>query len=144
MDFDQIKNIFSAVTEKGKEYAGIAVDKTKSAGRIAKLAVEMTGEKEALKKAYVELGKAYYEECRASAAGLFAQLCEEVEAVNARIAAMQAEMDELKSSFSSSGEDADFEDVVGQDEESCAGTEPPAGETSCGSCEDPSDPPEEE
>lgn len=40
MDFDQIKNIFSAVTEKGKEYArGLPVDKTKSAGRIAKLAV---------------------------------------------------------------------------------------------------------
>ena len=45
-----------------------------------------------------------------------AQLVEEVDAVNARIAEMQAEIDALKDSFRAGG-DASFEDVVAQDEE---------------------------
>ena len=124
MDIDQIKNILNAAAEKGREYAGVAVEKTKAAGRLAKLTMELAGEKESLKKAYVELGKAYYEENHTTAEGLFAQLCEEVDAVNGRIKTMQAEVDAMKASFGGTAacEDADFEDVVAQDEKST--TEP--------------------
>lgn len=114
--FDKIKGFFSDLKGKGSEYAGLAVDKTKDAARLAKLTVELNSEKEALKKSFVELGKAYYEEHRGAAEGLFAQLCEEVDAANARIGAMEAEIAGLKGSFKSE-EPASFEDVVAAGEE---------------------------
>ena len=61
MNFDQIKGIFNSVvdadSEKGKEYAGTAAEKTKAAGRLAKLTMEMAGEKESLKSAYAAIGQ---------------------------------------------------------------------------------------
>ena len=96
---DQIKELLSGLKEKGVGYAGTAVDRTKDAARIARVSVELGSEKEALKKAFVELGKAYYEEYRGTAEGLFSQLCEEVDAIQTRIDAMQAEIDALKGGF---------------------------------------------
>ena len=114
-NFDSLMDTISNLRERGAEYANAAMDKTKDAARLAKLTVALTSEKDALKKAYIELGKAYYEEHHNDAEGLYAQLVEEVDAVNARIEEMQAEIDSLKSSFHAS-EDASFEDVVSQDE----------------------------
>ena len=76
--------------------------------------MELNTEKEALKRSYLELGKAYYEEYRGTAEGLFAQLCEEVDAVNARIETIEQEIRELKGSFKAG--EADFEDVVAAEE----------------------------
>lgn len=115
-NFDSLMDTISNLRERGAEYANAAMDKTKDAARLAKLTVSLTGEKDALKKAYIELGKAYYEEHHNDAEGLYAQLVEEVDAVNARIEEMQAEIDALKGSFHVS-EDASFEDVVAQDED---------------------------
>lgn len=114
-NFDSLMDTITNLRERGAEYANAAMDKTKDAARLAKLTVSLTGEKDALKKAYIELGKAYYEEHHNDAEGLYAQLVEEVDAVNARIEEMQAEIDSLKGSFHA-GEDASFEDVVAQDE----------------------------
>ena len=114
-NFDSLMDTISNLRERGAEYANAAMDKTKDAARLAKLTVSLTGEKDALKKAYIELGKAYYEEHHNDAEGLYAQLVEEVDAVNARIEEMQAEIDALKGSFHVS-EDASFENVVAQDE----------------------------
>ena len=114
-NFDSLMDTISNLRERGAEYANVAMDKTKDAARLAKLTVALTSEKDALKKAYIELGKAYYEEHHNDAEGLYAQLVEEVDAVNARIEEMQAEIDSLKGSFHGS-EDASFEDVVAQDE----------------------------
>ena len=115
-NLDSLMDTISNLRERGAEYAGAAMDKTKDAARIAKLTVALTGEKDALKKAYIELGKAYYEEHHNDAEGLYAQLVEEVDAVNARIEEMQAEIDALKGSFRTGGE-MNFEDVVAQDED---------------------------
>ena len=111
-NFDSLMDTISNLRERGAEYANAAMDKTKDAARLAKLTVSLTGEKDALKKAYIELGKAYYEEHHNDAEGLYAQLVEEVDAVNARIEEMQAEIDALKGSFHVS-----FENVVAQDED---------------------------
>lgn len=115
-NFDSLMDTISNLRERGAEYAGVAMDKTKDAARLAKLTVSLTGEKDALKKAYIELGKAYYEEHHNDAEGLHAQLVGEVDAVNARIEEMQAEIDSLKGSFHTGGE-MNFEDVVAQDED---------------------------
>ena len=114
-NLDSLMDTITNLRERGAEYANVAMDKTRDAARLAKLTVALTGEKDTLKKAYIELGKAYYEEHHSDAEGLYAQLVEEVDAVNARIEEMQAEIDSLKGSFHGS-EDASFEDVVAQDE----------------------------
>ena len=114
-NLDSLMDTITNLRERGAEYANVAMDKTRDAARLAKLTVSLTNEKDALKKAYIELGKAYYEEHHNDAEGLYAQLVEEVDAVNARIEEMQAEIDSLKGSFHVS-EDASFEDVVSQDE----------------------------
>lgn len=114
-NFDSLMDTISNLRERGAEYANVAMDKTKDAARLAKLTIALTAEKDALKKAYIELGKAYYEEHHNDAEGLYAQLVEEVDAVNARIEEMQSEIDSLKGSFHAS-DDAGFEDVVAQDE----------------------------
>ena len=116
-NFDRFKGVIDRVKNKGTEYAGLAVDRTKDAARLARLSVDLGSEKEALKRAFLELGKAYYEENRGTADGLFAQLCEEVDAVKARIEGMQAEIDALKGTFKPD-ETPDFEAVVAADEES--------------------------
>ena len=114
-NLDSLMDTIANLRERGAEYANVAMDKTRDAARLAKLTVALTSEKDALKKAYIELGKAYYEEHHNDAEGLYAQLVEEVDAVNARIEEMQTEIDSLKGSFHAS-EDASFEDVVSQDE----------------------------
>ena len=125
MDFNHLKDILSSVvgtvSVKGKEFAEVAVDKTKAAGRVAKASLELTGEKEALKKAYAELGRAYYENCREGAEGVFVQLCEEIGVISERVAALETEVEELKAGLRTAGEEADvevsFEEVVEQAEE---------------------------
>ena len=114
-NFDSLMDAISGLRERGAEYAGIAMDKTRDATRLARVSVALSSEKEALKKAYIELGKAYYEEHHADAEGLYAQLVEEVDAVNARIAEMQSEIDALKTSLRPG--ESSFEDVVSQDED---------------------------
>ena len=114
-NLDSLMDTITNLRERGAEYANVAMDKTRDAARLAKLTVALTSEKDALKKAYIELGKAYYEEHHSDAEGLYAQLVEEVDAVNARIEEMQSEIDSLRGSFHAS-EDASFEDVVAQDE----------------------------
>ena len=133
MDFNHLKDILSSVvgtvSVKGKEFAEVAVDKTKAAGRVAKASLELTGEKEALKKVYAELGQAYFENCREGAEGVFQQLCEEITLVSERIAALEAEVEELKAGLRPVNEEADvevsFEEVVEQAEEEAAVEEEP-------------------
>lgn len=135
MNFDQIKGIFNsvvdAVSEKGKEYAGTAAEKTKAAGRLARLTMDLAGEKESLKSAYAAIGQTYFENNRQGAEGLLAQLCEEAETVMERIAAMEAEIAQLKAGFSSEEKDVDvtFEEIVEE-------TEKEAGECCCGETAD--------
>ena len=114
-NLEQVKNLFSAIREKSTAAAAVAADKTKDAARIAKLTVDLGSEKNNLEKAYLELGKAFYEESKDSAEGLIAQLCAEVGSVTDKIKAMQAELDGLKDSFKAP-EEPDFETVVDEAE----------------------------
>ena len=147
-NLEQVKNLFSSIREKSTAAATAAADKTKDAARIAKLTVDLGSEKGNLEKAYLELGKAFYEERKDSAEGLIAQLCAEVSSVSEKIKSMQAELDSLKDSFKAP-EEPDFETVVDQAEpditvevteespcedcekESCEGCEEAPAEKSC-------------
>ena len=127
--FNQLKDLFGNIKEKGAEIAGVAADKTKDAARIAKLTVDLNTEKGSLEKAFLELGKAFYEESKDSAQGLTAQLCAEIAAINGRIESIQGELDGLKDSFKPA-EEPDFDKVVSA-EEPCECCE----EATCDSCE---------
>ena len=128
-NFDQLKGLLNTIKEKGAEVAGVAAGKTKDAARIAKLTVDLNTEKGSLEKAFLELGKAFYEESKDSAQGLAAQLCAEIGAINGRIESIQSELDGLKDSFKPA-EEPGFDEVVSA-EEPCERCE----EASCEGCE---------
>ena len=114
-NLEQVKSLFSSLREKSAEVANAAADKTKDAARLAKLTMDIGTEKANLEKAYLELGKAFYEESKDTAQGLIAQLCAEVTAVAGRIEGMQKEMDELKEGLKPQPAPG-FEDVVAAEE----------------------------
>ena len=67
-----------AESGKVKEIYDKGTEKAKVLSRIAKLTLEYNGEGEDLKKAYMEIGKLYYEENSANPQGFFAPLFEKV------------------------------------------------------------------
>lgn len=127
MDFNQLKGMFNGlmdnVTEKGRG----AADKAKSAGRIAKLSLELGGEKDSLKKAFATLGETYYENKADLSEGLLAQLCEEIDSTKERIAAIEAEIAALKGELSSKEPDVEvtLEEVVEEAEQEAVTADEP-------------------
>ena len=130
MDFNELKDkLLSALgqaTEATKDFAGKAADttrdlagkaaeKAKAGTRIAKLNIEISQEKESMKKTYLEIGKLYYDLHKDDPDGFFIQLCEEIAAAEQAIAAKEAEIADLKSG-SDPDVDVEFEEIVEQDE----------------------------
>lgn len=142
-DFTEIKekviSTLEMAADSAKELAGKAADKAKSAARIAKLSMEINAEKDSIKKAYLEIGKLYYEMNRDNPDGFFAQLCDEITVANAEIAAKEAEIADLKENGLGGADDADVE--VEFTEDCCC--EPADGEDACG-CGEPEDKAEDE
>ena len=134
MDFSEMKNKFLAAlgqasdatrdfagkaADTTRDLAGKAADKAKAGGRIAKLNIEVAQEKDTLKKAYVEIGKLYYDTHKDNPEGFFIQLCEEVALAEKSIADKEAEIAELKAGFSGKADpdiDVEFEEVVAEGE----------------------------
>jgi len=122
-DIQELKGLFASklgsLAGKTKNIANAAADKTKAMSRIAKLTVEINGEKDAMKKAYIEIGKLYYETHKDEPDGFFVQLCDEVTMATESIAAKEAEIAELKESikdFDIDDEDDDDDDDDDDDE----------------------------
>ncbi len=130
MDFNGLKDkLLSALgqaSEGAKEFAGKAADatkdfaekaadKAKAGTRIAKLNIEIAQQKENMKKAYLEMGKLYYDTHKDNPDELFNVLCEEIAAAEKAVAEREAEIEDLKNG----GEpdvDVEFEEVVEQAE----------------------------
>ena len=130
-DFSEIKNVvlssIGKAADAGKGIANKAADKAKSGARIAKLTVEIAGEKENMKKAYMEIGKLYYDTHKDDPEGFFIQLCDEVALAQKNIVDKEAEIEELKAAEEAEGTEIeididisvdgdDFEKVVGEEE----------------------------
>jgi len=99
-----------------KDFAEKAADKAKTGARIAKLNVEIAGEKENMKKTYLEIGKLYYDTHKDSPEGFFIQLCEEIALAEKNIADKLAEIEELKTEDDGSIE-VEFEEIVDEEPE---------------------------
>ena len=123
MEINEIKDkVISSVgtaVDTGKDLAGKAVDMAKAGMRIAKLNMEISTEKENLRKTYIEIGKLYYDTHKDDPEGFFIQLCDEVALSEKNIADKQVEIDELKASNPDEDVSVEFENIVA-DEESAA------------------------
>ena len=99
-DINEIKgailNTLGTVAGKTRDIAEKAADKAKDVARIAKLNMELSSEKDTIEKAYLEIGKLYYETRRNSPDGFFVQLCDEITLANDNIAKILSELDGLK------------------------------------------------
>ena len=58
---DRLLSGLGKAADAGKDIANKAADKAKAGTRIAKLTMEISSEKENMKKAYLEIGKLYYD-----------------------------------------------------------------------------------
>ena len=112
-DFNELKgailNTLGTVAGKTRDFAEKAADKAKEVGRIAKLNMELSAEKDTIEKAYLEIGKLYYETRKNSPDGFFVQLCDEITLADENIARILSELDDLKASLGSKGCDIDVE-----------------------------------
>ena len=93
---DKVLSTLGKATDGAKDLAGIAVDKAKSGGRIAKLSMEAASAREEVKKTYLEIGKLYYDTHKDDPEGFFIQLFEEVRVAEENIAAKEEELASLR------------------------------------------------
>ncbi|MBE6973592.1 MAG: serine proteinase [Ruminococcaceae bacterium] len=87
--FDNLKGKVSDLAQAG-------VAKSKQLAEIAKLKAANMAEQDAIKKAYLEIGKLYYAEKGTTPEGGYAAACEKITAAKANIAANNAKIEELK------------------------------------------------
>ena len=102
----------SKAAEKAKDLAGAAAVKTKQVSRIAKLNMDISAQKDTIKKAYAEIGRLYYEAHHDAPDPTVVQACGDVDTAKEAIAKMEAEIAQLKAEMGPEANDADFESVV--------------------------------
>ena len=71
-------------------------ERAKYASRMTRLTVDCNAELERIKRTYTEIGRLYYENYRDTADAFLAELCQQVTDANARVAELEAQMDELR------------------------------------------------
>lgn len=107
--------------EKATDLAQSGVATSKKLAEIAKLKTNNMAEEDAIKKAYVEIGKLYYAEHGQSPDGAYAAACEKITASRAAIEANNDRIAELKESGADDGEaiveTEDFADVAAEAED---------------------------
>ena len=91
-----LKSTFENLKDRATEMAQAGVAQSKRLAEIAKLKTANMAEEDAIKKAYIEIGKLYYAEQGASPDGAFAAACERVTASKAAIEANNDRIAELK------------------------------------------------
>lgn len=87
---------FGSIKEKVGNLAQAGVSQTKKVATIAKLKSDNMAQQDALRKAYLAIGKQYYAEKRGQADEAYAALFAKADAALAAIAANNAKLDELK------------------------------------------------
>ncbi len=104
--------------EKAKDLASVAAAKTKQVSRVAKLNMDISAQKDAIKKAYGELGQQYYQIHKDDPEAALAEVCRQIDEANAAIASLEEEIARCKADMEEADEaqDGDFSSVVDQTE----------------------------
>lgn len=87
---------FDTFKEKATDLAQAGVAQSKRLAEIAKLKTANMAEEDAIKKAYIEIGKLYYAEKGAAPDGAYAAACERITAAKAAIEVNNERIAELK------------------------------------------------
>lgn len=93
MDF---KDTLDTLKDKATDLAQAGVAQSRRLAEIAKLKMSNMAEEDAIKKAYVEIGKLYYAEQGATPDGAYAAACEKITASKALIETNNERIAELK------------------------------------------------
>ena len=83
--FDNLKEKAAGLADKAKELADTGMSKAKELSEIGKLKVQNANERDAIRKAYLEIGKLYYAENSAAPGGAYVELCQKITDAKARI-----------------------------------------------------------
>ena len=94
--FDSLKANATVLKDKATDLAQTGAAESKRLAEIAKLKSANLGEENAIKKAYAEIGKLYYEKMGAEPGEDFAAACEKITAAKAAIEANNDRIAELK------------------------------------------------
>ena len=128
-NFDEIKQKTEETAEhiaaKSIELARSAAEKTKLVARISKLNADVISEKDALRRAYLDLGKLYYEKFKDEPDDVLADNCRRIASSLAVISQCRDEIDQCKAALKG--------DKAEESEECCESACPDpenAGETS--------------
>lgn len=87
---------FEELKAKALDLAQAGAAKAKELTDIAKLNIANSAEEDAIRKAYIEIGKLYYAERGMAPEGAYAALCEKITASKQTIEANKAKIAELK------------------------------------------------
>ena len=120
---------FDELRDKAMDLGRAGVAKSRQLAEIAKLNLANSAEEDAIKKAYIEIGKLYYAERGMAPEAAYVALCEKITAARVNIEENKARIAELKAEGNVS--DADIPPVetdVPPEEPSESDFVPPAGE----------------
>ena len=106
--FDSLKANASVLKDKATDLAQTGAAESKRLAEIAKLKSANLSEENAIKKAYLEIGKLYYEQMAAAPGEDFAAACEKITAAKANIEANNDRIAELKNKDDDKDEDPEI------------------------------------
>ena len=132
MDF---KDTFDSLKDKATDLAQAGVAQSRRLAEIAKLKMANMSEEDAIKKAYLEIGKLYYAEQGAAPDGAYAAACERITASKAAIETNNERIASLRQP--GDAPEDEVEEAVEASEEVEAPEEETAGETPAESEEEP-------
>lgn len=120
-DFDELKRkateTAGVIVDKSAEMAKVVAEKAKILAKKAKLVAEIAGEKENLKKQYIEIGRIYYEKFADSPDESLEQSVMEAAGILERIDAKKTGLEALRSKEAEM--DAEFECQCDGTEDCC-------------------------
>ena len=91
-----IKDTLDTLKDKAVDLAQAGVAQSKRLAEIAKLKMANMSEEDAIKKAYLEIGRLYYAEKGAAPEGAYAAACQRITAAKAAIEVNKERIGELK------------------------------------------------
>ena len=88
---------FESLKAKARELTNTGVSKAKELTEIGKLKVQNATEQEAIKKAYIEIGKLYFAERGSAPEAPYAALCQQITESNEKIAYNNERIEDIRS-----------------------------------------------
>ena len=107
-----LRDTFDSLKDRATDLAQAGVAQSKRLAEIAKLKMANMSEEDAIKRAYLEIGKLYYAERGTAPEGAYAAACERITAARAAIETNKERMAQLKMP----GDPVDDEEPAGEAE----------------------------